>query len=694
MKYWVLFCVCLSMWAEDRLYQFSFNPAPPATLGFNEPVAVSFEYETTYAAGVRIYVQANGSCNASDGSPLYPPGKGTGTNHFFKKGTACYQEIVNNVQLTMYTADTNQILTSVNIPVNYVFTNQGGPPDLALQNPSLSANQVLLGQEISISADISNLGEFAVEGPAVRLFRSEDATFESYNLAEGYYPHSGTLAHNQTYQETIRFNAPNVAGTYFYFLEVDPGPGEQTLGNNRSPMYQIEVGQAPSLYDYLIPHVPPTQNGWAILSRLVNTGSENLAITLDVFELVGGSFQKNKSINLTLLPRETHVLDSLTSDLAGQRWLGIKTGGKKVAGDFDFSFVRDAGEGPEKTCLPILPVHANQFQLIFPHIPSDRQQFYSGFCLVNPNAEGNVVTLHLKGEGGANLDHLLTDSYRNGVTLASFEKKVSVFEGLVFDDSNSYEKVGWVEVSAQLPLVGFELFGKQIAVSNGELSGISAAPAQGRFLPHLAPFNLDSLGWAGFTLLNTGDQDALMTLKFFNKDGSLLSGKNFNAPRGKKLVGLLTPSGLIFPYRDNNPIVDLTASQIADLGSLHVESTENIAAFELCGISGEEFDGAPLKPSADQWVLTLPSEMGNHQLLVLSASDQTQTVSISQFDALGNETSNQSLVLAGHAVESLSLSSGLPGSILIRGETGHEIVAWIMAHGTENGRTLTLHTSP
>jgi hypothetical protein len=692
--FWMFFLLLAApLWGANRLHTFVFVPPAPAQLAFGQFVQVQFAYETDEAAGVRIYVDASGGCGVHDGSPLYPKGSGNGSTSFSKAGSDCYRVEVDKVFLRMYSESSGNILHEVEVPVSYTFVNAGGPPDLAVENFAVSSSQVNGGASLTLSATLKNVGEFPITTAYAYGYRSDDQDYDTYNYSSGYHQINQVLTQGGSSAMQIVVEAPSEPGVYYYFIEAFTPSGETNQSNNRSPMIAVTVGAATAAYDYVIPHLPPPANGWQLSSRIFNFDENSLDASYDLYEMKNGSWSKTSLGQEVLSAGVSRSLDDALEAIAGQAWIGITTGGKSLGGDFDFAFRRTATSGMEKACLPLAPITSAHNQLIFAHIPADRTQFFSGFCLVNPNNQPNLVRFHLFGQNGSNLDYLLSSAYVNGATLVAFEKLVSVFEGKVFDDSNSYEKVGWVQVAADLPLAGFELFGKHAELSNGELAGILASPARGAAELHAAPFSLEGVEWTGVTLLNTGSVASTMTMKLYKRDGSLIASRDFTAPAGKKMIGLLSASGFEFPYRDAQPVFSLTSSEVAAIGSLELWSNQPLASFLLCGVGKEEFDGVQIPPLSESLRLQVPTVNGTHKLFLVSAADQAQNVILRRIDQSGQQVESSYLTLAPHACEILPVTGGSLGYLSIE-TSGGRIMGWIMDRPSDGERTLTFHSAP
>lgn len=101
------------------------NPTSPAQLNFNDKVTINFDYETTEANGVRIFIRpfAGGGLAANygaSGSPVYAVGEGNGSGNFTIVSGAV---TVDQLRIQMLSADDSELLFEDFVPVSYKFKN-------------------------------------------------------------------------------------------------------------------------------------------------------------------------------------------------------------------------------------------------------------------------------------------------------------------------------------------------------------------------------------------------------------------------------------------------------------------------------------------------------------------------------------------------------------------------------------------
>ncbi len=150
----------------------------------------------------------------------------------------------------------------------------------------------------------------------------------------------------------------------------------------------------------------------------------------------------------------------------------------------------------------------------------------------------------------------------NGVFLQKNDYTVAPGDKLIFVTKDEFpENVAWLKVEADIPLIGYELFG---TTNNQSMAGLNI-PAEGArdiFLP-VVDVELAN-DWYGLTILNPNEAAVDVTLYFY-KDGALVGQKSVSLPALNKTVGLLG---------------DYFSGQ-ADL--IEVSATGNVVAFCLEG---------------------------------------------------------------------------------------------------------------
>ena len=119
-------------------------------------------------------------------------------------------------------------------------STSGGSPDLVVQSPSASSNNVASGATITLGATVRNQGNGSSAVTTLHYYRSDDATVSTSDTQVGTDAVRG-LAAGRASAESIDLAAPSDAGTYYYGACVDAVTGESDTGNNCSAAVSITV---------------------------------------------------------------------------------------------------------------------------------------------------------------------------------------------------------------------------------------------------------------------------------------------------------------------------------------------------------------------------------------------------------------------------------------------------------------------
>ena len=127
----------------------------------------------------------------------------------------------------------------------------GGPtppppnrPDLVVRNPTASINNPRAGQSIRFTTTVFNQGRLRSAATTLRYYRSTDATISTRDTRIGT-DSVRALNPSSSSMESIDFNVPSTAGTYYYGACVDIVSGESNANNNCSSAVRVTVGTAP-----------------------------------------------------------------------------------------------------------------------------------------------------------------------------------------------------------------------------------------------------------------------------------------------------------------------------------------------------------------------------------------------------------------------------------------------------------------
>ena len=117
-------------------------------------------------------------------------------------------------------------------------------PDLEVQSPSASDDDLETGESFTLSATVRNAGDGPAAATTLRYYRSADATIATSDTEVGTVS-LGALSAGATSRGSIRLTAPAAPGTYHYGACVDPVAGESDTTDNCSASVPVTVPQPP-----------------------------------------------------------------------------------------------------------------------------------------------------------------------------------------------------------------------------------------------------------------------------------------------------------------------------------------------------------------------------------------------------------------------------------------------------------------
>ena len=116
----------------------------------------------------------------------------------------------------------------------------GGNPDLVVQSPSVSNNNVASGASFTLGATVRNQGNGSSPATTLHYYRSTDATVSTSDTQVGTDAVRGLSASGAS-AESINLTAPAGSGTYYYGACVDAVAGESDTRNNCSASVTVTV---------------------------------------------------------------------------------------------------------------------------------------------------------------------------------------------------------------------------------------------------------------------------------------------------------------------------------------------------------------------------------------------------------------------------------------------------------------------
>ena len=118
------------------------------------------------------------------------------------------------------------------------------PPDLEVQSPSVSDDDLETGESFTLTATVRNAGGEPAAPTTLHYYRSPDDTVTTSDTEVGTYS-IGALPAAATSSGSIRLTAPAAPDTYYYGACVDPVAGESDTTNNCSSSVAVTVSEPP-----------------------------------------------------------------------------------------------------------------------------------------------------------------------------------------------------------------------------------------------------------------------------------------------------------------------------------------------------------------------------------------------------------------------------------------------------------------
>lgn len=151
--------------------------------------------------------------------------------------------------------------------------------------------------------------------------------------------------------------------------------------------------------------------------------------------------------------------------------------------------------------------------LQFLHVATDTGQFWTGMVYINV------------GSGAATVTETYYDAAGNVISSAAQPPLDAGGKVTLLFDANNQVRVpagtSWVEVSADQPLIGYELFGTPVTSANDTFTGLQGNYSGGQVLayPH---FQMQGGTFTAIVATNLGDQNASMVFEAIGADGHVL----------------------------------------------------------------------------------------------------------------------------------------------------------------------------
>jgi hypothetical protein len=152
--------------SEHLVHNIFFSHSSPNVLALGQDLTFTFDYKTSHAAGVRIWLRPFTDGNltpnySGHGSPVHPAGVGSASGSFAVHAAAA---TVDQVRIEMWAEDGSALLFRAFLPVHYEFH----PPANLVRNVTLTRhtpNVLALGETVDVSFDY-----IATDPGGVRIF--------------------------------------------------------------------------------------------------------------------------------------------------------------------------------------------------------------------------------------------------------------------------------------------------------------------------------------------------------------------------------------------------------------------------------------------------------------------------------------------------------------------------------------------
>ncbi|PIE90487.1 MAG: hypothetical protein CR997_05960 [Acidobacteria bacterium] len=429
-----------------------------------------------------------------------------------------------------------------------------------------------------------------------------------------------------------------------------------------------------SNYQYIASHIPPSGDqavAWQSEINLTNTQNSSIQVQVTLYEKSASGFQVRHSRQIAIQPYSSVTYTPIGSD---QRWAVFECS-QELTGTLSFFRTVNDSKTEERVSMPLVEKNQLEQHLLYPHVPEHRSRFWSGGVLLNPTPESLTLEYRLIGVNGRDLTHLMSPSAPS--SLQPYEKYVTYFADQLFDDSESNEKVSYLEVTANGELAGFELFGYQPEETYSATSGITATSFFNRPY-YVARNSLYDTDWSGFVLVNPFDYPISCTINVIDASGIERAFQQVTLRAKEKVMGLNDKnSGFTFPYGNGSQtMIDLNPG----LGISWVVVTSE-APFKLFELAGDHaattLDGTAVWGNCTEAHFTRTSGT----LEVINGPLRGR-IAISAKNANGEEVFGLTPTLNAWEPITMDLSSYDVASLSI---TGESFFAYLVENDTENG---------
>lgn len=450
------------------------------------------------------------------------------------------------------------------------------------------------------------------------------------------------------------------------------GPHAEILQNFFA---QVSIEQPKSSYSYIAPHIPFCQVAegsdtcgqvdgfWYSWIEIANPGTATANVTLETY--VQGDAQGYLLLDTQNVQVEAGSTFTFLPPSDKQRWVRV-TSDLPLGGSQYFERTGlQANEGTEKAAIPLITEHEVANELILPHIPANREGFWSGSVVVNITDTTQTLQITPIGENGTDLsDQFPAESL--SYQFAPYEKYISFItpvngSAALVDDSALTEKVSYLKLTSTGEIAAFELFGYNAQGAELATTGVVAQPNQDRAAWSIRTALAD-VDWNGFTILNPDDQTHTLQISVYDEQGTLAQSVETSISPRTKLLGLNTNfGGFNFP---SNAQAVLSFADPGQAATVVIQSQAPLRIFDLSGdLANTTIDGGAVRGLTTKTAFTHP----RGELRLMQAVEP-ETVTVDTYTRDGDNLLKTSATYTLQAGETRVLPiDGTPETIVVRG---------------------------
>jgi hypothetical protein len=303
----------------------------------------------------------------------------------------------------------------------------------------------------------------------------------------------------------------------------------------------------------IVPHIAADTEQFYTQANFVNGSSSSIATTLTTPDALPRTLPLENPLSGTFFDFET----LLAGDLTPGRNLAVVEAADGAGSLSALAGTELFGYKNSERLAGLTLTGTTSRSLIFSHIASVANGWWTGVALTNPNSE--PVTLQVRG-----YDESGTEVASGTQTMGAGDKITALIDpnnrGEALSPSGFPSQTAWILVESDLPITGYELFGD---LSGGRFAGFQAGT--GYVEEMILPYSGDDQNYAGIALV--GAESQTVTLILVNSSGTEVERVTLSLGSRARYIGLVSQ---IF-------------SQQTEQGYVRVEGPMGIHGFLLYG---------------------------------------------------------------------------------------------------------------